>query len=562
MACTNSVGRMACALGVGPAPSQFAPCRDVSLGGVLCALPALKENGLFEHLSELPALPAGYYQILHIMVLLAFMALCRIRVVEHLRNQPSGELGKLLGLDRIPEVRTLREKLGHLSQDDSAVQAWSARMAKHWMEADPTAAGVLYVDGHVRAYHGKLAVLPKRYVSRQRLCLRGTTDYWVNDQIGQPYFVVSQEFNEGLGRVLREEIVPRLLVEVPGQPTEAELQADPRRHRFIMVFDREASNPAFFADMFNNHRVACVSYRKQPLENWETQEFQEHQVKMPGGQTVTMSLAERGTCLSNGMWVQEIRKRCPTGHQVSLISTAYRLGKERAAVLLFSRWSQENFIKYMMQHFAIDSLSEHGAELSDGTREVVNPAWKQQDARVRSLRQRLQRQQAEYAAAELDDRLQSTAVQRYQRMQADRREQIMGLDRDLEQARKDRGNLPNRITVEQLPPEQRIKRLLPVRKQFLDTIKMIAYRAETGMCGLLREELGRVEDARPLVRDLFQRDANLYPEPEQRRLRVEIHHMTNPQADRVVAKLLEKLNTLQCVYPGTELTLHFTLVSS
>jgi len=91
---------------------------------------------------------------------------------------------------------------------------------------------------------------------------------------------------------------------------------------------------------------------------------------------------------------------------------------------------------------------------------------------------------------------------------------------------------------------------------------MIAYRAETGMCGLLREELGRVEDARPLVRDLFQRDANLYPEPEQRRLRVEIHHMTNPQADRVVAKLLEKLNTLQCVYPGTELTLHFTLVSS
>ncbi|MGA2500695.1 MAG: putative transposase [Tepidisphaeraceae bacterium] len=108
MACTDSVGRMAAALGGGPAPSTFQRCKDVSFGGVLCALPALAANGLFDYLAKLPGLPRGFYQQIHIILLLAYLALCRIRTAEQIRNQPPGELGKLLGLDRIPEVRTLR----------------------------------------------------------------------------------------------------------------------------------------------------------------------------------------------------------------------------------------------------------------------------------------------------------------------------------------------------------------------------------------------------------------------------------------------------------------------
>jgi prepilin-type processing-associated H-X9-DG protein len=564
MACTDSVGRMAAALGGGPAPSIFQRCKDVTFGGVLCALPALAANGLFDYLAKLPGLPRGFYQQIHIILLLAYMALCRIRTAEQIRNQPPGELGKLLGLDRIPEVRTLREKLAILGGDAAKVADWSQDLAQHWMQADPEAAGVLYVDGHVRVYHGELAVLPKRYVSREKLCLRGTTDYWVNDQIGQPYFVVSREFNEGLAKVLREQIVPRLLREVPGQPTAEQLAADPRLHRFLLVFDREGSSPAFFKEMWEQHRVACVSYRKQPLEAWDPAEFQPQEVKMAGGaggEMLTMSLAERGTCLSNGLWVREVRKLGTAGHQTSLMSTARRLEMQPTAAYLFSRWSQENFIKYMMEHYAIDALNEYGAEAADETVQVMNPAWKQQDALIRSLCQKLQRAQVRYAAAELDEQLRSGHVERYQQTQAELREKIAELQTQLEQARQARAKLAKHIAVSQLPPEQKIKRLLPVRKQLMDTIKMIAYRAETALCGLLREDLGRMDDARPLVRDLFRRDANLHPQPEQQRLLVEIHHLTNPQADQAVARLLDKLNTTQYVYPGTNLTLRFQLVS-
>jgi hypothetical protein len=404
-------------------------------------------------------------------------------------------------------------------------------------------------------------MLPRRYVSRERLCLRGTTDYWVNDQIGQPYFVVSCEFNDGLLKVLREQIVPRLLREVPEQPTAEQLQADPRRHRFLLVFDREGSSPAFFKEMWQTYRIACVSYRKQPMELWEPTEFAEERVSMPGGALVQMRLAERGTAWGNELWVREIRKLGAGGQQTSLITTAYGLDDARVAAYLFSRWSQENFIKYMMEHFALDALSEHGVEDVDETKEVVNPAWRQKDAQVRSLRQKLQIRQAAYGLLELDSTLEPDAVQRYQTKKSELREELEGLQAQLDEAKAQRKAMSRRVAVKDLPESEKIKRLRPVRKQFMDTIKMIAYRAETGLCALLREEVGRLETVRPLLRNLFRQDANLLPDPELKRLTVEIHHMTNPQADAAIAKLLDKLNTLAFPYPGTNLVLHFKLVS-
>ena len=95
-------------------------------------------------------------------------------------HSSAGELDFLLGLDRIPEVRTLREKIKHLSTTGQ-VKEWASALSQQWMEADPEAVGTLYVDGHVRVYHGKNK-LPKRYVSRQKLCMRGMSDYWLNDQ--------------------------------------------------------------------------------------------------------------------------------------------------------------------------------------------------------------------------------------------------------------------------------------------------------------------------------------------------------------------------------------------
>ncbi|MHB9080186.1 MAG: putative transposase [Pirellulaceae bacterium] len=145
---------------------------------------------MFRHLHTTFPTLNDYYTTLHVILLLAYMALCRIRTVEQLQYESPGELGKLMGLDRVPEVRCLRHKLTQLSrgQVHQAVEIWAGLLSQDWLQQEPELAGTLCVDGHVRLYHGQQTQLPRRYVSRQRLCLRGTTDYWVNDVLGQPFF--------------------------------------------------------------------------------------------------------------------------------------------------------------------------------------------------------------------------------------------------------------------------------------------------------------------------------------------------------------------------------------
>ena len=77
-------------------------------------------------------------------------------------------------------------KLAWLTQRAEAVSAWASALSEQWLRRDPEAAGVLYVDGHVRVYHGELAVLPRRYVSRERLRGQGARRATATHLASQP----------------------------------------------------------------------------------------------------------------------------------------------------------------------------------------------------------------------------------------------------------------------------------------------------------------------------------------------------------------------------------------
>jgi hypothetical protein len=85
-------------------------------------------------------------------------------------------------------------------------------------------------DGHTRVYHGSLAELPRGYISRELLCLRATTDYWVNALDGAPLFCVTKPIDPGLQQTLERDIVPRLLIELPGQPSDEQPSTQPHLH--------------------------------------------------------------------------------------------------------------------------------------------------------------------------------------------------------------------------------------------------------------------------------------------------------------------------------------------
>jgi transposase len=562
-ACTRPLERVWAAVGLlDSASTQFESCRDVCFGGVLCALPALAENGLFRHIHDCLAKLRGYYSTLHVIILLAYMALCRIKVAEQLQYQPPGELGKLLGLDRVPEVRCLRRKLAALSIDDGPAR-WTGLLSRDWLEAAPELAGALYVDGHVRLYHGDQTALPKRYVSRQRLCLRGTTDYWVNDILGQPFFAVERPIDHGLLEVLRSDIVPRLLRDVPGQPTAEELETNRHRARFVILFDREGYSPEFFKEMWQTHRIACITYHKYPKEDWPITEFKECATTLPNGERVSLRLAERGTRIGDkksGLWVREIRKLTDSGHQVSLISTAFGSSALEDSVRLFSRWSQENFLRYMMEHFAIDLLSEYRTEeIPETKRPVVNPKWRELDRRQRSVKSKLTHQQARFAALTMHPESDQAAQAKWEKRKAALLEAIEQFERELTGVNEQLKTTPGHLKWDELPETEKFERLAPSRKQLVDTVKMIAYRAETAMASIVREALARNDDARSLVRDLFRSEVDLLPDLEQRLLRVSVHPMSNPRSNRAIAHLLDHLNAAEFIYPGTNLRLVYSI---
>jgi len=554
-ACTRADERVATAMGLAEcASARFESVCDVHMAGLLAGLPALCANGLLSGLGIYHKLPKGFYSALHILLTLGFMALGRIRRPEGLRHIPPGEFGKVIGLDRVPEVRTLREKISTMAATGNP-EAWMKELSKTWMENDPAEAGYLYVDGHVRVYSGDKANLPHRYVSRDRLCLRGTTDYWVNDAIGRPFFVVSKAVTEGLADSLLKDIVPQLLTSVPQQPTIEELNDDPLLHRFVIVFDREGATHSLLQELWNQ-RIGALTYRKNVKDVWPEKEFLEQDVPIPGGGSTRMKLAMRETsvCAAGkaSLPVTEVRRLTETGHQTAIITTAQKLGNIVIASRMFSRWCQENFFAYMMQHFDIDGLVDYGAESLPGTLLVVNPKWRTLDKEIKGIRQTERKLQAELAKRSLGN---STDINK----NAESVEAIQAVQTELARLRAERKALPRKVTINSLPEAERPTQLLPLNKMMTDTVKMIAYRTETAMVTIVRRYLNREDEARALVRELFISSGDIEPDEIARTLTIRIHRMASPVHDRAVASLLEELNQQQFCHPETGAKMIYTL---
>jgi len=543
------------------APPQFAAAQDIPRGGLLLAVPALLATGLLRHSLEMYALPRGYYGLSSIMLLLAMMALGRLKSIEQLRYVAPGEFGNLLGLDRVPEVRTLREKLQLLCAEEERAAQWNAELAKQWMGLDPEAEPMFYVDGHVRVYHGELAQLPRHYVARQKLYLRAAVDYWINALDGQPFFYVNQEIDHGLVQALGKDIVPWLETHAPISPEHQQrMENDTLTPRFTVVFDREGYSPDLF-EALQARRIAVLSYHRYPGEDWEAREFQSQEVTLSNGERVQMNLAERGTRLPKGLWIREVRKLTASGEQISLVSTHGRLEAGALAAALFARWAQENFFRYMRQNYALDRLVEYGDEDISDTEVAVNPAWQTLNREVRKQHEALKKARAQFAAASLTEPVSDAAVTRFTLAQGEQQETIEQRQRQLEELRRQRKATPHHIPVKDLPEGVRFTRLLPERKHFIDTIKMISYRAETSMAGILREKMARADDARALLRQIYDTECDLIPDPQAGTLTVMLHHLTQAAHDQVLRHLCDQLNETETLFPNTQLRLFFTVGS-
>ncbi len=374
------------------APVRFEPNEAVDNAGVLFLLPALLAQGLLQAKEVYQYPQACYYSHESIILTLALMALMRIKNPEQLKNCKPGEIGRIIGLDRIPETKCLRGKIDVFSQQEKSWQL-NKLLIDQWYkqeERDEQHELFFYIDGHVRIYYGDAANLPAKYVSRQKLCLSATTEFWVNDDEGLPVMVVVGELTEKLQTIIEYTIIPKLIE--AGSIQNIDPDNPPPTPQCTLVFDREAYHPAFFIRLWKQYRIAIITYRKFVKEKWDSIAFKSHEVQVLQSKT-TMLLYEQQVMIDNHPF-REIRRLNASDHQTSILTTHPFLAMVIIAGKMFGRWIQENFFRYLIADYDFDKLIQYEVQPIDENKEVINPQHRRLSHALKKLREKISRQKA------------------------------------------------------------------------------------------------------------------------------------------------------------------------
>jgi len=244
-------------LGEGAGPVFTAGAR-YPLAGLLLALPALEGTGLLDAAREVYGrLKDGFYGLGATLLTLVFLALAGEPRAEGATRVPPASLGRVLGLDRAPEVKTIRRKLGELAAAGKAADLIMALARRH-AAARPDTLGFLHVDGHARVYYGSRDV-QKTHVARLKFPAPATMETWVTGAGGDPVFMVVAEPSDSLAGELRR-LLPDLRA-IAGQG-----------RRVTVCFDRGGWSPALFADI-TGAGFDLLTWRKGPAPDVSAGEF-------------------------------------------------------------------------------------------------------------------------------------------------------------------------------------------------------------------------------------------------------------------------------------------------
>jgi transposase len=543
-------------LGEGAEP-VFTPGARYPLAGLLLALPALEATGLLEAAREVYGrLKDGYYGLAAALLTLVFLALAGEPRAEGATRVPPAALGRVLGLDRAPEVKTIRRKLGELAAAGKAADLIMALARRH-AAARPQALGFLHVDGHARVYYGTRDV-QKTHVARLKFPAPATMETWVTDADGDPVFMVIAEPSDSLAGELRW-LLPQLR-QVVGQG-----------RRVTVCFDRGGWSPALFADI-TAAGFDLLTWRKGPAPDLPAGQFttitcaddrgREHAYDL-ADTTITLGIHD-GPRKGQTVSLRQVSRRVPARgggtRQIHALTSRTDLAAGEICWRLTSRWREENYFRYARTHFALDALDSHAATPDDPARLVPNPAKKAAAAQVR-------RAEILAAAAEAQRDASLAALRNPAPGQPAliTNQMINALDvpvetahRELEAAAHAAAAVPARIRLDQIAPD--MARLEAEVKQITHAIRMAAYNTETALARALDGHYARAGDeAYALIREALTASGDIIPGPGG--LLIRLDPLTAPRRTKALAVLCDQLTQAQACYPGTDLVLRYEVKS-
>jgi transposase len=520
---------------------------ELPRAGVLLAVPVLQAHGGLEVFARLfGSIGPAFYGLRTTVLSLILLALLRIKRPENVKEYSPEALGRLLGLDRIAEVKTLRRKLTLLAEREQG-HALMNELARLRLDQDEDRVAFLYLDGHVREYSGK-EPLAKTKKAQRSVATCAATDTWLHDADGAPLLVVTSEMNAGLTQVLEPIVREAKTLVRAGQ-------------RLTVLFDRGGWSLKLFARL-DALGVDIITYRKGKHQPVPRSRFTAHRVEEDGaektywlydqprvrvGRLRPHRRGRRSAGEPEYLWLRQITVLRDDGRQTVIVTNRGDLTAVEVVRGLFRRWRQENYFKYMDAEFALDALVEYGVE--DVSEEATRPnperkpvANKRQQAKAEVARLR-----AELGAeAAANQEQQRPTMRGFKVAQANLRQRLEQAELREQALTEELRQLPERV------PAKGLKTLKKEKKLIVDAIKIIAYQCETALLDRLYKHYARADDeGRTLLHAAFQSSAAL--EVTATELKITIVPQSSPHRSEALAKLCGELDAETVYYPGSNL---------
>lgn len=508
--------------------------RECRYAGVLLAHAYLDRVGAQQIFATVTGGPARRYDDLAVLSAATLGFALGMDTVEGAKHLRRTDAGAAVGLEMIPQLRTLRTRLCALADgcDPLALQrAFAAGM----LAADPPGSPVYYVDDHFTAYAGKRPVA-KGYNTRRRLAEPGHADTVVCDARGRAVLFASGE-PSGLTRTM-----PTIL----GQLREVTGPDAP----ILLGFDRGGAYPAAFTAC-KDAGMDWLTYRRAPLvattaavhRCWSVRE----------GRDVSVDLADEIIELSG---YGDARQLTLVEHDAPVLQVLTSDTTASGAALLDwlrARWRIENLFKYAAAHHGINTLADYTMDLTTNTAKVANPARKAARTKVAAAATALAA--AERAVAQTlrgpgTPKAKNTAMPGIHKA-------IEAATRDLAAAQAELAPIPAKLPANELDPQAQRARPRLERRGLQMVLRLLAFNAEAWLAEHLNAYLADPNNYRAITRNLLHQGGIITYHP--RRITVTLHRTDTPRITRALEQLTHELNADPPHIPGDSRPIHYEI---
>ena len=499
--------------------------------GTALYYPALQALGLVEAARKSFRLPnSELFGVRAVTLTLFFLTLLSRTTVEAAKHLRRFEFGPVIGAGRAPAVKTLRRKLAELVQQDGAGR-FQELLVKRWVEQAVVATAYLYVDSHMKMYSGRRK-LAECWNTQRRRPLPGMLTHFVNDLQGRPLLFVTEEANVTLAKAMPK--VVKAVRTVLGDRS------------FTVIFDRGGYDGKLFS-WLRKEKLDFITYQ-QGDPNLPQELFSRRETRFEGKKVRLWIAEDQVTVAGSGPW-RRIVVRTKSGHQTPILTSLTELPAAKVAVLMFARWRQENFFKYMGEHMGLGQLLGYSYQEADGSQLVPNPERQQVDRELKGKRQELAKLRSELGQAVLDEPRDSHRTAHGLKVaQKGQVGQMRELEAEVAALLAQRSALATHVPLQEVGRRE-VMRL--EQKAIIDRIKMTAYNAEEWILERLAPHYHNPDDIRLLLRSFAELSGEIHSTAHG--VVVTLDPPDTPIYRRALRGLCADLSQLGATFPGTDL---------